>query len=206
MSAAAVQGTAGRTGVGGPIREELRGRGVGMMVLSFFGLGWASWGLADGVAAGVDTAITVVAVLCAVAAVVGAVLLFRRSASAPSGADALRARPAGKRFGFIVAAEFIGIFVIARVLAVTGLTELIPAIVCLGVGIHFFPLTRLFNVPIYHYTGGALCLITLATVVLAPLTGQSALWTMLPGLGAALVLFTTSALLFLGVSRRARPA
>jgi hypothetical protein len=191
----------GRRTVGEPIREELLGRGAGIMILAFFGLGWANWGLSGNVAAPIVLAVSLVAGLSTVAAVVGAVILFRRSSSAPSGAGALRGRSTGRRFGLIVAAEFIGIFVIARVLVVTGHTDLIPAIVCLGVGIHFFPLRRLFNVPLYNRTGAALCLITLATVILAPLTGHSALWTVLPGFGASLVLFITCALLFAGVSR-----
>ena len=94
-----------------------------------------------------------------------------------------------------MAAEFIGLAVIARVLALLDRPELVPLIVCLGVGIHFFPLARLFHVPIYVRTGTALCAIAVVTVVLAPLLGMPALWTVVPGFGAALTLDVTAALL-----------
>jgi hypothetical protein len=172
-----------------------------MIILSMFGLSWASWGTTDLASAVVNTVISIAA-LSTVASIVGATVLFRRSASAPSGADILRGQRVSRRFGIIVAAEFIGIFVVARTLAVTGHTELIPALVCLGVGLHFFPLRRLFHVSFYGFTAWALCLITVATFVLAPLTGESQLWTMLPGVGAAAVLYATCARLFTDVIRR----
>jgi hypothetical protein len=181
---------------GGLAREEIRGRAVGVVVMSFFGLGWTSWGLSADLPGPVETVLTVVSVLATLAAIVSAVIIFRRSAALPSGAAVERDRAVNRRFGLIVAAEFIGIYIAARILAAVEHTELIPMIVCLGVGIHFFPLTRLFKVRLYDLTGAALCLLSLATAVLAPLTGEAALWTILPGLGAALVLYTTSGILF----------
>jgi hypothetical protein len=185
----------------GPMREELRGRGTGMIVLSLFALLWASWGT-TGVSSGVKVATLIVAGLASVSSIAGASVLFRRSASTPSGAEFLRGRPpVGRRFGIIVAAEFIGIFAVARILAVTGHTEFIAPLVCLAVGVHFFPLRRLFHVGIYGFTAWALCAITVVTFVLAPLTGESILWTLIPGYGAALVLYATCARLFQAVSR-----
>jgi uncharacterized membrane protein HdeD (DUF308 family) len=57
--------------------------------------------------------------------------------------------------------------------------------------------------PAYYVTAGALCLIAVATFAIAPATSIAALWTLLPGIGAALVFFATC-----GVLRRqsARPA
>ncbi len=176
-------------------REELRGRAVAIAVLSFFGLSWASWGTSTGVSRSVETWITAAAVLCFLALLVGAVLIFWRVASAPASQQSSQGRAIGRRFGFIVGVEFVGLIIAARVLAGTGHAELIPTVVCLGVGIHFFPLSRMFKIPMYDLTGAALCLAALATAVLAPVTGRSALWTMLPGFGAALALYITSALL-----------
>ena len=53
---------------------------------------------------------------------------------------------------------------------------------------------------LYNRTSTALCLIALATVVLALLTGQPAPWTMLPSLGAALTLYLICALLLRGTT------
>lgn len=181
-----------------PNRAEVRGRASGMLVLGWFGLAWAGWGLSGGFPAAVEAPVLTVAGLVFAALIVRAVLMFRQARTLPPG-DPETGRAAGRaigwRFGLIVAAEFIGLFVIARILALTGLTQLIPAIVCLGVGVHFFPLARLFAVPVYGWTGAALCAIAVLTVVLAPLLAAPTLWTALPGFAAALTLDLTAAVL-----------
>jgi len=176
------------------IAPEVRGRASGMIVLGWFGLAWAGWGLSGDFPPAVEVPVLVVAFLVFAALIAGAVGLFRRARTLPPG-DLEIGRAVGWRFGLVVAAEFAGLAVIARVLAVTHLTELIPAIVCLGVGIHFFPLARLFHVPIYVRTGAALCAIAVLTAVLAPLLGVPVLWTALPGFAAAVTLDVTAALL-----------
>ena len=179
-------------------RAEVRGRASGMLVLGWFGLAWAGWGLSGGFPAAVEVPVLVVAGLVFAGLIVRAVLMFGQARTLPPG-DPVAGRAAGRaigwRFGLIVAAEFAGLFVIARVLALTGLIRLIPAIVCLGVGIHFFPLVRLFAVPVYRWTGAALCAIAVLTVVLAPLLAVPMLWTALPGFAAALTLDLTAAVL-----------
>ena len=84
---------------------------------------------------------------------------------------------------------------IAGILGATGHARVIPAIVCAGVGVHFIPLGRLFHVPAYYVTASALCLVAVATFVIAPTTSTAALWTLLPGIGAATVLYATCAVL-----------
>lgn len=171
-------------------RADLRGRAIGTINLALFALAWTSWGL-TGIGDSVAMPAIAAAVLCSVACVAGAILVFRRAAAAPGSMDVARGRAVGRRFGAVVAAEFIGLAVIAWILGATGHSRLIPAVVCLGVGIHFFPLARLFAMPLYDRTGAALSLVAVATVVLAPLTGNATLWTLLPGIGAALVLYAT---------------
>jgi hypothetical protein len=68
--------------------------------------------------------------------------------------------------------------------------------VALVVGLHFFPLARLFRMPLYYFTGTALCVVSIATMILAPILDYSeAVWFVLPGLGSGLVLWTTGAML-----------
>ncbi|MFC6020018.1 hypothetical protein ACFP2T_27960 [Plantactinospora solaniradicis] len=204
MSSATAEPSSAEVGAGnaeagagsGFTREDIRGRAVGIVVMAFFGLAWTSWGLSADLPTPVETTLTVASVLATLLAIGSAGYVFRRSAAVPAGGAAGRDRTAGRRFGLIVAAEFIGIYVVARVLAAVDHTELIPMVVCLGVGIHFFPLTRLFKVPLYDLTGIGLCLVTIGTAVLAPLTGHPALWTILPGFGAALLLYATATVLF----------
>lgn len=179
-------------------RAEVRGRASGMLVLGWFGLAWTGWGLSGAFPAVVEVPVLVAAALVFAALIVAAIMLFRRARTLPAGdPETGRAvgRAIGRRFGLIVAAEFIGLFVVARLLALAELSELIPAIVCLGVGVHFFPLARLFGVPAYVRTGAVLCAVAVLTAVLAPLLGQPHLWTVLPGFGAALTLDVTAAVL-----------
>lgn len=178
-------------------RAELRGRASGMIVMAWFGLAWTGWGLSEGFGAGVEVPVLVVSGLCFAGLVAAAVVLFRRARTYPEG-DPERGREIGRaigwKFGVIVAAEFIGLGIIAWILGRFGATELVPVIVCLGVGVHFFPLARLFHVPVYVRTGAALCAFAALTAVLAPLLGAPVLWTALPGFGAALTLYVTAAL------------
>jgi hypothetical protein len=86
-----------------------------------------------------------------------------------------------------------------------GHAVVIPAVVSAGVGIHFIPLGRLFHVPVYYVTAAALCLIAVATFAIAPATSTEALWTLLPGIGAALVLYATCGVLLQQSARVAAP-
>lgn len=177
-------------------RAQVRGYASGITVLAIFALAWTSWGLSTDLPAFIAISITAAALLCFLVLLGGAIMIFRRARAVASGADAaIRVKGMGRRFGIIVGAEIVGLVVVFRVLAVTGNERFIPAAVCLGVGIHFVPLRRLFHAPVYNLTAAALCALALATVPVALLTGQTALWTMLPAFGATLTLFTTSALL-----------
>ncbi len=192
-------------------RPEVRGRAVGIVVMSFFALGWTGWGLSTGVPAAPRTAGLVVSVLCFLSLVGWAVLAFRRSASLRPGSGDYQSQRVRRTFGIVVGAEFLGLFVVAAILGRTGHPEIIAPVVCLGVGIHFFPLRRLFGLPLYDGTGLAMCVIAIATAIAAPLSGNDALWTLLPGVGAAITLYATGALLlrpsYLRVpARPARPA
>jgi hypothetical protein len=179
-------------------RAELRGRAAGAGILTVFGLAWTNCGISAGFPAGVTAAVLSMAMLIALGLVAGAVRLHRRAAFARTHweeNDAAHGPAVPLRFGIIVALEFVGIFILARILTATGHGQAIPAAIAIVVGVHFFPLARMFNLRLYHVTGAALCAVGLVTLLLASLTGSSALWTMLPGLGSALTLFATGALL-----------
>lgn len=180
-------------------RAELRGRAAGTGVMSFFALGWTATGVSS-LATGPGRVVFGVAAALSVVCVVLAVRMSRAAADAPTAADTApdgvgltdqRKKALGRTFGFIVLAEWIGVFVIAAVLGRTGHSDAIPAVIALAVGAHFFPLARLFHVAGYWVTGSALCLFALAGLALAPLTSTPALWTLLPGFGSALTLYVT---------------
>jgi len=104
-------------------------------------------------------------------------------------------RPAATRlqraFGWIVVGSWAAVIVTAVLLGLTGHAAAVAATVCAGIGLHFFPLARLFRVPAYYVTGAALCLLAVATFALAAATSDAALWTLIPGVGAAVVLYAT---------------
>ncbi len=180
-----------------PRIAEVRGRALGVTMLAFFALAWVGWGTGGHLPTIPQVIVVVLAALLSVALTTYAWRLPRRMQSDPQVADGTPdggASPS-RSFGLIVAAEWIGLFVIAGILGATGHAIVIPAVVCAGVGIHFIPLARLFHVAAYYVTAGALCLIAIATFAIAPSTSTAALWTLLPGIGAALVLYATCGVL-----------
>ena len=172
---------------------ELRGRAIGVTVLSFFALAWLGWGTGGHLPNGPQVGLMVLAAAISIAVSAYAWSLFRRGRAVP--VDRGGGVDVGRSFGLIVAAEWIGLGVVAGVLGGTGHPNVIPAVIAAGVGIHFVPLARLFHVREYYATGALLCLIAIATLILAPATSTPQLWTLLPGLGSSVVLYTTCVVL-----------
>jgi hypothetical protein len=186
-------------------RPELRGRASGVGVLAFFALAWSGWAVST--APGVWMWAVQVPAGAGTLALIGvAGLLYRRARAAPAGQQEAGQREAGpsigRRFGLVVLAEFVGLFVLAAILGASGHAEAIPAVVCAGVGVHFFPLARLFQLRLYDLTGMALCIVAVAAAASALATGTAVLWTAVSGFGAAAVLYATSAALGAQTYRR----
>lgn len=178
---------------GAPTRSPaLRGAAFGVSILAFFAVGWLGWGTGGHLPVVAQICVTAAAVLISV---VLAVLAWRRwrTTTPPQSGTPSTGRPFGRHFGLIIAAEWIGLAAVAAVLGATGHTDPIPAVVCAGVGLHFIPLAQLFGVRAYYFTAIGMCLLTVATFALAPSTPP--LWTLLPGLGSALILYATCAVL-----------
>jgi hypothetical protein len=172
---------------------ELRGRAIGVTVLSFFALAWLGWGTGGHLPNGPQVGLMVLAATVSIAVSVYAWSLFRRGRPVP--VDRAMGVDVGRSFGLIVAAEWIGLGVVAGVLGGTGHPNVIPAVIAAGVGIHFVPLARLFHVREYYATAALLCLIAIATLIVASATSTPPLWTLLPGLGSSVVLYATCAVL-----------
>ena len=99
----------------------------------------------------------------------GTVLLRRRSAALPaSRLDPEEQRQAGRTFGRVNAAQWAAIVLIAVVLGRLHLDAYTPAAVTVVVGLHFFPLARLFRSPQHHVTGAALVLWGAVCLLLVP--------------------------------------
>ncbi|MBA2345500.1 MAG: hypothetical protein H0V83_10515 [Rubrobacter sp.] len=175
--------------------EMLRGYGIAVLLMTFFGAVWAALGLSElhGVLA---TILYSAGVVIAVLLLVGGVYLLRVARRAPHGGPAFMDTGIRRRFNQIGVAEGIGIGVAVFVCMRLGHPQWIPAIVAFIVGLHFFPLARLFRLPLYHVTGAVLCLLAAATLFVAVvLNAPDSVQYAIPGLGAATVLWATSAIL-----------
>jgi len=147
--------------------EALRGRATGVLFLSGFGGLWFLLGLAASQRLSLPTACALAAGLAALVA--GAVLLRRRSAALPpTRLDPEEQRRAGRTFGRVNAAQWAAIVLIAVVLGRLHLDAYTPAAVTVVVGLHFFPLARLFRSPQHHVTGAALVLWGAVCLLLVP--------------------------------------
>jgi len=90
-----------------------------------------------------------------------------------------------------MAFEWVPTLLTAVVLGRIGHPELILPAIAVIVGMHFIPLAKLFNLPLYYWTGGSLVLIA---VVSFPI-GHQVLRQAITGLGCGLSLWLTSAVL-----------
>ncbi len=177
------------------LAEELSGRATGVFFLTAFGAVWV-FGNSSSLP---DTILAVVwvvgGVICLLLVACG-VYLRRISRLVKSETRGTINRDLRRRFNRVFIAEGVGIGVVVLICANLGYSEWIPAAVALVVGLHFFPLARLFRMPLYYFTGIALCVVSIATMIVASILDYSeAVWFAVPGLGSGLVLWTTGAML-----------
>jgi hypothetical protein len=163
----------------------------GILTMVVFGLTWAVVGSTGLFAAGAGR------ILAYVVAVVLAVVVA---------VTALRAAPGRVRRGRTSAnpgRDFLAVNVAQTVLilvAVFAFTRadhpiLIAPAVCLVVGLHFFPLARIFGIPLYWSTGAVLVVIAVIGFALYAADASSDAILVTVGLAAAVTLWCTSLLL-----------
>ncbi|MBD2867579.1 DUF7010 family protein [Paenibacillus arenilitoris] len=139
------------------------------------------------------------------ALIIGGVGLVRASRALPDAAatsDPRLGKSTRLRFNLIFAAEGAAIAVAIAVCDAIDRTDLIPIIIALIVGIHFFPLAPLFNVRMYHLTGALLCVVAIATWLVFPekvtVSGHEIIAYMsIVGLDSALILWATGLYIWL---------
>ena len=173
-----------------------RGRQRGALILALFALLWAVAGASGMTSSG--AAATVVRVAAVVMTAV-AVLLAVRSGSS-STAQRPRQLPAGwyRRVGLVNVAQAVASVLAVAILIAAGAPMLIPPVVCLIVGAHFFPLARLFDQPQYWWTGASLSIVAAAGFITLAAGAGAEVSRVVVGLGAAITLWGTS----LHVARR----
>lgn len=151
--------------------ERKRGLGIGAIFFSFFGALWLTGGteLAYGKKMfPLEAAIWIVGSLIFLAA-----LQVIRSNKLPIGDAALQAKKArhGKGFMIVNIIQYATIFLMVQVLNAKGHGDWVIPGVMLVIGLHFFPLARLFSYTAHHVTGAAL----VALALIYPFAGSGPL-------------------------------
>jgi hypothetical protein len=167
-----------------------RSRGVTVAVDGFFAFVWFGWGQADApswlvIPLAVGTALAVLLTAT------GVVVTRRSDGALPTMSDpAVR-----RRYGIIVGLEFGLLGAGAAVLGATGHYRWIAALICFGVGVHFFPLASTLQNPTLRPLG--ILLIAVAAAALGVgLTSAGAPSTITgPGAGLSLLAFGIATLL-----------
>lgn len=171
---------------------HVRGCVAGAAVLTLFGSAWCIiafalwpahpvWSIPAG-----SAATLVLLALC--------IMRLRALRNIPSVDDpvaAAKGKRAGMLFGIIFGAEGGLIWLCATLLAHLGLSIWIPIAVAVIVGLHFIPLARVFDVPLYYWTG-VLCVLG---VLGCSLIRDASTRLLCAGLTMAAVLWLTAVLL-----------
>ena len=169
--------------------NQVHGRVAGAMIMTGFG---ALWLLLDLYAKQMLNAANVAYVASAVLAMAsGAMYLHREAARWPRPQrNPDRGRALGRAFGWINAAEWIAIFAAWTILGrmhldIYGISATVGI-----VGLHFFPLGRLFRYPPHYVTGALMTLCGAWTALFVPVDRMQDLAAM----GAGVILLASAAL------------
>ena len=182
---------------------HVRGSVAGAAILTLFGASWcivalALWPAHPGwsIPAGCVAAIALLA-LCVLR-----LMAVRNIPSFDDPVAAAKGKRAGMFFGIIFGGEGVLIWLCAVLLAHLGLSTWIPIAVAVIVGLHFIPLARVFEVPLYYWTGA----LTVLGMLACSLIGNSGTRLLCAGLLMAAVLWLTALLLLLLTRPEERPA
>jgi len=150
-------------------RAALKGTATGLCLMSFFTLVWT--GIAyGGLYSGNYWAVLLIFPAFCVVFIINAIRLFRVAKYFPeitSPEDIAREKKTGMRFGIIFGAEGLLIFLGINIVVNLGHPELTVPVMALVVGLHFFPLARLFRRTIDYYLASYSTLVAIAAMVLS---------------------------------------
>ncbi len=165
------------------------GSAIGIIFLSLFGAAWIILSLLNRNSAPV---LYVPPVLITLLLVWGASIALRRnSAEARSQMDPSYRRKIGRVFGIINAVQWTLVFIAAKLLGRFDLSWLIVPVIIIIVGLHLFPLAKLFDRNLFYSAGVALVVwaITIALV------SRTTLVPMITAIGTGILLWITAAIL-----------
>ncbi len=168
----------------------LRGQVQGAFVLIGAGLGWIMFALSTQGPVPLAALLMVLAVPAVL--VLKGVLLRRKTKDIP---DQEWSPEMSRVFRLACLFEVVAGLLIVIIAGVTHHTEWILPLLAVAVGLHFFPLARVFVRPIYYAAGALLCLDGVATLLFVPkYAGVSHVseWPLIAGVGAGITLWSTA--------------
>ena len=150
-----------------PPRAAVYGVVGGLFLMAAFTVGWTAFTFAAWPAAAAST-VTAVAVAAGVCFVVRGVQLIRARRRFPdqlSEADRAYRKRTGRSFGLIFGIEGVTIWLASTLLGVAGYDDFIVPVIAVIVGLHFYPLARIFGRRLDLYLATWTTLVGLAGVI-----------------------------------------
>jgi hypothetical protein len=167
-----------------PTANQLSGRATGALFFTVFGSLWLLLSLYARQTLNLSTELGVL--LGALALGWNAVHLMRR-------AQRFRSAPAdpaqGRRFAWINAVQWIAVAAVAFSFARLHIDAYVLNAITAIVGLHMFPLARLFRYPLHHVTGAVLVVWSAASALMVPADQLQGVCTM----GTGLILWLSAA-------------
>lgn len=171
----------------------LRGRGTGMLVAAAFGALWANAALTAEPALQVwPVQIAIVAVTVALILAGMATLLHGKRLAKIPGNPALPQRRVWRKFLLVLFAEIVALNLVAWQLGVHELMAYLMPAIAIIVGLHFFPLARIFRAPHMHVTATVMTLAGIGAVLAMVWGAQPALANATADVVCALALWLTA--------------
>lgn len=133
-------------------RIAIQSVGTGLMMMTFFTMMWA--GIAYGSMTSNGLVVLILFSLIAAVLIINGLKFFRESKRFPKSeneADKAEEKRTGKWFGIIIGAEGLLIFVGINIVINLGHADLTIPVIALIVGLHFYPLARVFRRTIDYY-------------------------------------------------------
>jgi hypothetical protein len=146
----------------------VKGIATGLVMMAAFTLIWAAIAY-HGLAAGNYWAALVIFPIFSIIFIVNAVRLYKIAPLYPkltSEADLAEEKRMGKWFGIIFGAEGLGIFIGINIVVNIGHPELTIPVLALVVGLHFYPLAKVFKRTVDYYLATWSTIVAVLAIVL----------------------------------------
>ncbi len=169
-------------------RIAIQAVGLGLLLMALFTLMWT--GIAQGGLQGRDHYITLMifAALCVIF-VVNGIKIFKIAGSFPKFTtmeDQIQGKTWRKWYGLIFGIEGTLIPIVTLVLQFTGLAKFVLPSIALIVGLHFYPMAKIFNRKIDYFLASWTCLVAIVSIFMINNGKQEAFILGFLGIGVAL--------------------